>query len=197
MKKVIFGLIATVMFANISFGQTFDDLKNSNNPSNSKGEEYYNFLNYIANSIKDKKISESEFNNIIKNSNFNFDIKLNESELNIYKSYFSNKDFNLKNLISFENYLQNEKLNVDKIKLLESIAYVKWFTLFSNDVAAKANGGGIGATVSAFENCLDRCMKKKLGAVFNQGNWVDQAGFIIGTPGTTGWMVASCSWDCF
>lgn len=196
MKKIILvKFIVTIMFTNISFGQTFDDLKISKNPSNSIGEEYYIFLNQITNSIKEKKISESEFNNIVKNSNFNFDIKLSENELNIYKSYFTGKEFNLKNLIAFENYLFDTELNLDKEKLFKSISFIKWFALFSNDISAKANGG-VGASVSAFENCLNGCMKKNLGAVFIQGNWVDQAGFILSTPGSTGWMVASCSWDC-
>ncbi|MCO6173548.1 hypothetical protein NHF50_00670 [Flavobacterium sp. NRK F10] len=190
MKKLLLFLV-TALISNLSISQNYEDLLKSDNPFNNKGENYYNFLNTLTSKMKNKEINQDNLSDFIAENEFNFVMELNEDELNIYKNYFGNKDFNLKNLILLENFVVAEKLSFDKSKLLESIAYIKWFTLFSNDVSAKAASG-----ISGFETCLDNCMKKKLGAVFNTGNWVDQTAFILGTPESTAWMVGSCTWDC-
>ena len=177
---------------------SFDDLKKSKNPYDNNGNEYYFFLQEITTTMKKGEMQENEFVKIIENSNFNFDIKLNEEELSTYKSFFEKRTFNLENLIAFENYIISKDFDFEKKELLTSVSFIKWFSLFSNEISQKATESrGIGDSISSFESCLDRCMRKKLRAVFVEGNWVDQAGFILGTPGSTGWMVASCSWDCW
>lgn len=114
MKKLIFGIIATVVFTNFTIGQTIDEMRKSNNSYNSKGESYYNFLKNTVDLVNNKKLkSQDELNEFIKKSDFNYTLKLNDLELNIYKKYFSDKTFDLNNLIGFENFILK---NPDNLK---------------------------------------------------------------------------------
>ena len=52
MKNLLFGLIATVLFAFNGNAQNIEELKKSSNPYNLKGELFYNYLKEIQNSIE-------------------------------------------------------------------------------------------------------------------------------------------------
>lgn len=188
MKKLIFGLIATVVFGFDGKAQTIDELGKSNNIYNSKGEAFYNYLNETYLLAKEGKKSLDEISTETKNENFEFNIKLNDSEIEFYENFFKDKNINLKNLILFENHiLKNDPYNKQSA-LLESIAIIKYGSLFCEQFGLRS--------VAGFEICLDRCLAKKAKALFQDSNWVEQAGFILFAGESFAWWVGSCSWDC-
>jgi hypothetical protein len=42
---------------------------------------------------------------------------------------------------------------------------------------------------------MNNCMAKKLNAIWEDGNWIDQAGFILSIPTGPIGMMISCAWD--
>ena len=187
MKKLIFGIIATVVFTNFTIGQTIDEMRKSNNSYNSKWESYYNFLKNTVDLVNNKKLkNQDELNEFIKKSEFNYTLKLNDLELNIYKKYFSDKTFDLNNLIGFENFILKNPDNLKDNVLLESVSLNKWFAFYLSNSTSNTNRSG----------CHNNCMRKKLSAIFDTGNWLDQAEFIAGIPENVLWMNISCAWDC-
>jgi hypothetical protein len=188
MKNLVFGFIAIVLFAFNGNAQGIDELRKSNNPFNSKGEEFYKYLNQIPVSINDDKITIDELSKKINHDEFEFKTDLGEEDIAVYEKYFHDKDLDLKGLISFENYVLDSKEIVKKDKLLMSISIMKWGEFYSQELTARSFAG--------FEICLDRCIAKKARTLFGQSNWVEQAAFVITAGQSFAWWVASCTWDC-
>ncbi|MDY0201522.1 MAG: hypothetical protein WC951_05085 [Bacteroidales bacterium] len=43
--------------------------------------------------------------------------------------------------------------------------------------------------------CFDQCMYDKMKKI-EDGNWVEQAAFLVGVPASVAWMAGSCVWSC-
>ena len=158
-------------------------LENSLNPYNKEGREFYDFLNKISVLARNPAVSSEVINTTINSSKFNYKIGLNTAELNYYKSYFDNHDFTLDNLLVFQTNLLNDPANRTNA-LLRSVSLNAWSLLYFEEE------GEINQPY-----CFDNCMVKKL-KVVEKGNWIDKAAFILSTPESTAWLVASCAWDC-
>ncbi len=195
MKKLLFGLIATVMFCFAGNAQDIETLKSSNNPFNEIGESSFNFLIELSNLSQEEKSTREDLDNKIKNSDYNQKLKISDQELETYKSYFTENTFTLKNIIEFENYILKKELPYNKENLLKSVSLLKWNMFFIQNSSNFVLKSGPRPKGQTFEGCLNYCMEKKLYAIEN-GNWIDQAEFVLGQPYNTAWMVASCSWDC-
>jgi hypothetical protein len=188
MKNLLFGLIATVLFAFNGNAQNIEELKKSSNPYNLKGELFYNYLKEIQNSIEKNKKSLEEVSKEINSDNFEFKFKLNKDDVSLFEKNFKDKEINLQNIVMFENNVLQDAILSKNSNLLESIAILKWGFFYQEDFANR--------TLAGFEICLDRCLAKKAKALFQDGNWVDQAEFMLSGGAAFAWWVASCSWNC-
>jgi len=179
MKKNVFFTIAIALL-NLSLNaQTI--LKNSKNPFNYRGEQYYNYLDSIKNLVDNNERSLELLLNESNCKNFKFNISLDKEDLESYRIFFSNKIFNLNSILIFENEVLNNNQLSNKNSLLESIAIIKWgYYYFSRD----------------FEYCVNNCMDKKAKEVFDDGNWIDVTFFLLSAPETTAKWYISCCWDC-
>lgn len=187
MKKLIFGLVTIILFSSMSFGQTIEDLKNSKNPYNSLGENMFKSFNELVDKVDTKIITVEEFQNELKNKSFGDKVELSDAELLLFKDYFVS-DINVKGLIDFESHVINDLKLENKDNLLKVISYVKWgaYIPVANNSTGKRN----------FDACLDNCMNRAMCQIFHHGNWIDQAAFIAGIPGSVAALAASCTWDC-
>lgn len=195
MKKLLFGLIAAFMVCAHGNAQDIETLKSSKNPFNEMGESNFNFLIELSDLSYDEKSVKEDLDNKIKNSPYNQKLGLSDDDLEAYKLYFLNTNFNLNKVIEFEKYILDNNFKFKKDNLLKSVSLLKWNMFFmqnSSHYVLKSLPRPKGQT---FEGCLNNCMEKKLYAIEN-GNWIDQAEFILGQPYNTAYMVASCSWDC-
>jgi hypothetical protein len=188
MKKIILGLIATVLISSNIKAQSIDELKKSNNPFNSKGETFYNYLKKIQETNINSEKDLDEISEYINSADFEFNYNLNSDDIAVYENYFKNNVVNLKNMTILEDMILQDNFLSKNNPLLESIAIIKWGFFYQENIANR--------TFAGFEHCLDRCLAKKAKALFVDGNWVDQAEFMLSGGTAFAWWVASCHWDC-
>lgn len=174
---------------NLDATENLNTISGTENPYNAEGERFYNFLLTMVDLIQRGEITYEETGDMIENSEFNQEIELNEYEKNIYKSYFSEKEFNFANLVSFENYLLNNEKIIEKDNLLKSAVFLKMSYKFADSYESSRGMGD-------FEYCLDDCMDSKLRAIFVYGGWYDKLNFLRKAAYNTASMVAGCAWDC-
>lgn len=188
MKKLVFGILATLLSMSVADAQTIADLQKSRNPHNNDGERFYHYFQDKIEAFGAGKISKDDISKAFRNNEYLESERLSEEQVEVYKTYFSDREINVENLITFENYIL-DTLKTNDIKLLQSVAILKWGLMV-------AHRRTVGQAVSAFESCLDRCMYNSMHAVFVQGNWVVQAAFISQVHYSLAWAVGSCTWDC-
>jgi len=124
MKNLLFGLMATVLFGNLSFGQSlaeklkdleetsikleqdidkfpFESIKSDNNDYDKNGLELYNAIKEIDNIIKEQKEKKADYVKVVEplidnlQSKLPFrDLKLNENEQLLFDSFIKNIDIN-------------------------------------------------------------------------------------------------------
>lgn len=198
MKKILF--ILSLLWISCQNKIEVNEIKSSkenltqsssiSNPYDNEANVYYNFLHNNYYKYLNDTISPEEFDSIIVNSQYYSSAALlNSSEKNIIINYFSDSTMNYKQMLLFENYVLNA--NIQTNNLLKVIAYSKaTFKFYEQDILLGVKD------VEASDDCFDKCMRAKLKAIFEDGNWIDQAEYISGLPYTLLWQIASCTWNC-
>lgn len=49
----------------------------------------------------------------------------------------------------------------------------------------------VGDSKGAYRDCVDR----RMGAIFEDGTWLDEAEFFVGWPGSLLWILGKCAWE--
>ena len=199
MKKIILGLIASVIFGFVGNAQSLMELKSSTNPYNHFGESNFNFLIELCEFSMKNGITKIDLENKLKQSVYGKPVGLNNVEMIYFEVYFKEKELNLKNTIEFENYVLHSQFDFEKDNLLKSIALLKWdiyFALNVTNLIFKSAAPTPRPKGQTFQGCLDNCISNASFAIFSQGNWIDQAVFIGGLPESFAHMAISCAWDC-
>jgi Pyruvate/2-oxoacid:ferredoxin oxidoreductase delta subunit len=168
---------------------------------------------------KDKYLLKSTNNNVqlyenkiikqvIADYPFKKDETLSDDETIILKSYFKCvKNENIDKVLLTQYYLDKiNKLNVDeraKYRCNACLSFIRDALIVGYDekiVAPRLKTStyeySIGTYVSIFEDCLRRCISRKLNAIFIDGNWVDQAFFIVQAPQNVLMYTTSCTVSC-
>lgn len=160
-----------------------DIMNNSNNPFNEIGHEFYDSLSALVVNVYENSLDSMQVQYIIENSKWNSIITLNKDELAYYKDYFHNRSYNLETLNDFEHDLLQLQIDKDsKDHLLLSVAIMRWTYYYSY--------------YKGFEDCHDRCMRRKLSAIFDHGNWIEIGAFVANCATETMIIAASCTWNC-
>lgn len=152
-----------------------------------KALEFANFLD----SLCQLRVPEAELDrleNIIQSSSFaNESFTIVEGDIALLQSVFGESDLTA-NLIYTTIGLLNQEYP-DKTDLIGSLDYLLGLYIFLERLDDHNK-------MSDFDACFNQCMRKKADDVFNEGNWVDQAHFLVGAPVNVAWWTGSCVWDC-
>lgn len=184
MKKVIFGLIATIAFSHLSICQ---------NKFDQNSVKYYNFSKEIILLVKNGQISEEELENRISENSFKYISKFSNQYVNENQKIFEEiikSDIDSLKLI--EKKLLSETNN-DPI--LEFLSYYKYILILNTEINYNIQTESRFCS-NCWEMCTNICMNKKLKEI-QDSNWIDQTIFVLTAPESTLQMYASCSWDCY
>ena len=121
MKKLLFGLIATVLFGNLSFGQSEQNKLRDDNDFIELVLEMNNFKKFIESTISEQKLSLDDVTkqlNDLNNKNLDYDTQMTEVN-KIFKRSVSNQYINHMEIFNSKWNLINKKFaNIDS-KYLE------------------------------------------------------------------------------
>ena len=146
-----------------------------------------------------KEIKSNYYKNIYNNSYNKEKIKKLPADVElIFKSYFKltvNRESS--DLIKITNYYINQisKLNISEDNLafcLNALSFNKYLIGYTNDDSNIEER----YKLKSFDSCYDSCMRRKASAVFDDGNWVDKAQFLLTAAETVAWWAGSCIWKC-
>ncbi len=121
-------------------------------------------------------------------------------EKTLFESYFKSlRNSNLSSIAITEHYISEvNKIPIElsiKNEFISSLINYKDILIY-----LKVDENEIGVNYNRLKtptwNCFDKCMYKK-GQEFENANWIDQAGAILGMPETFVYWSASCTWDCW
>lgn len=207
MKKIIFGLIATVFISVSSFGQGKEDIiklievieqdvqrinfEKYQFDKTLKNKIFFDKVEQIKSKEKITKEDEEELKIISKRINSNsIDIK-KEKEL-ILESYLKiisqNKKYKVQITDFYLKSISSSKINAKiKNEIVNDLSFVKDLDIYLD--ASNGNNVALG------RSCLDQCMYDKLAAL-ERANWIEKVAFVLTAAETTAIWVASCAWDC-
>jgi hypothetical protein len=155
-------------------------------------QQYYIFLKNNIAVIKTKMLDTSGINKLVDYSKNHFTVLLNPEEENIILKYFKDQKLDLTSLSNFELFItnnnHNQSYNISKFISLTRVSLIIYNEEFKNPNRKN---------ISEYENCLTGCIENKLSEIFDNGNIIDQALFIAGTPRTFLEIIASCSYGCY
>ena len=156
------------------------------NPYNDVGMAYFRKLELLSDTIdKGYLLSQDEKESYIEN-NFIGNLCLTESDIELFKIFFANVDFNYINIIIFEEQILQMENSSDNVLL--ALSYLKYSYAYA--ISCEPGGGG-----GNFSFCLDNCIKRKLQEI-EDANWIEKSAFVISCVPSFALIVASCTWEC-
>ncbi|WP_445714693.1 hypothetical protein [Flavobacterium sp.] len=188
MKNVFFSLL--ILFSALSLAQnnnySIESLKNSKNPENYLGEKLINVIDNNYSFLRDAKITEDEFIQIINSNSKKFSVSLSDAEKMTLETFFSKNIIDIENIIKFEETIISNQTSTTN--LLISTAYLKWTLFYTNNYTSRTD----------FETCTNLCMRRKLNSLFygNDASWTEIGLFVFNPGGATLGMYAGCAENC-
>lgn len=163
--------------------------KNSKNPHNKAGYDFYLFIQKQVTALQSKTITPEEVKNLLTSSTYPYKGRATEKQTLAFRSSIETLAFSSAAAENFENEVLAKPVTTDTDAVLYQIALFKWGALAIENIPRATS------CVTCIEACGDRCMRKKARDI-EKAPLSTKIRFLLSCGGEILTWYADCMADC-